>query len=173
MDMEKVFSNLSDQLAGAIQKSDEAKVDAADKKDDKADEPNLVDEVRKSVDDLSEQVKVIAKALAPGREAKDDDEGEEPGSIVKAIKDLSNDHEKTREALEKALERIEALEKGTVVRKSAAGTDEGGDDGPKSGGDSKGDDGDMQKGKGDKNLQEIGRAMKYIATHPGEAATLV
>lgn len=168
---EKFFGDLGDQLAGAIAKSEEAKSDKADDDkdgDDKGDKPNPVDEVKKSVDSLNEAVAAIAKVLAPGREAKDDDKGEEPGMIVKAIKELSEEHKVTREALEKALERVEALEKGTVVRKSAGGDDGDGD------GDNKGDDDtNLEKGKGDKDLAQIGAAMKHIATHPGEAATLV
>jgi len=160
---EKFFDGLGDQLAGAIQKSEEAKSDEAntdDKKDEKIDEPNPVDEVKKSVNSLSEAVTAIAKTLAPGREAKDDDAGEEPGMIVKAIKELAATAEANRDALEKALDRVEALEKGTVVRKST-----GGDDGD--------DDTKLEKGKDvDKDLAQIGAAMKRIATHPGESATL-
>ena len=167
---EKFFDGLGDRLAGAIAKSEEAKGDKADDDkdgDDKGDKPNPVDEVKKSVDSLNEAVAAIAKVLAPGREAKDDDKGEEPGMIVKAIKELSEEHKVTREALEKALERVEALEKGTVVRKSAGGDDGDGD------GDKGDDDTNLEKGKGgDKDLAQIGNAMRRIAKHPGEAVTL-
>lgn len=167
MDMDKLFGDLGDTLAGAIAKSDEAKADKADADDDKGDAPDPVDEVKKSVDNLNEKVAAIAKALAPGREAKDEDEGEEPGEIVKAIKELGENAQVTREALEKTLERVEALENGTVVRKSAAGDDDNDDD--------KGDDDtQLQKGKGsgDADLDQIGNAMRRIAKNPGEAAVL-
>jgi len=174
MDTE-LFKNLADQLTEAVKKSDAPKVVDpvvdAPKVEDPKPEINVAEEVQKAigsaVSDLGVKIDAIAKALAPGREAKDEDKGEEPGAIVKAITDLSANGEVTRDALEKVLARIEALEKGSVVRKSVAGADEGDK------GTDKGTPEEQEKLRKAKGTETISAGLVHLAKNPGSSLTLV
>lgn len=115
--LDAIFDKLGDKLAKAVEANETMTKEQ---------------EVDQTLESILESIEAIEGTLAPP----DTDAGTEGGAVYKAFASLTAQNKTIGEALEKAIERIEAIESGTAVRKSLDGQD--GDKGDK--------DSDLNKG---------------------------
>ncbi len=104
-EMKEFFKGLSTTLAEALGEDDEA---------DKAGHKKPKDEETGMGKEAAAALKAVAEAI---------DLGNAESPLVKALDGIQADLTMFREVMEKTLERLEALEKGTAVKKSLDGQD--------------------------------------------------
>lgn len=114
-ELKDFFEGMTKSLTEAIAAAPAEKVEAPAA--EAAASPDVIKTLQESITKMQGTVDVLAKALTPPSD------GVEPGAVMKQIGEMAETLVTYGDVLEKALDRLEVIEKGTAVRKSIKGDD--------------------------------------------------